>query len=209
MSGSALKGGAIFESEGQATIRVGRCVLQQAAPELFAEDGDLAVLLLQNPEKILHRAAPVPDVADPLRDGILLRLGLLEFLAEGIEAFVVLGLVLSDRSVLPDHLLDHAVEHFHLRKELLLLGLHLGGGEGLRHVQLVGGDGGIPSGQQLVDRHREAFLHRCLVEVRRGAADLIFVLLFNQITASLDAMGHAISEQEKRQVLMEVLKKLC
>ena len=34
-------------------------------------------------------------------------------------------------------------------------------------------------------------------------------LLFNQITASLDAMGHAISEQEKRQVLMEVLKKLC
>ena len=34
-------------------------------------------------------------------------------------------------------------------------------------------------------------------------------LLFNQITASLDAMGHSISEQEKRQVLMEVLKKLC
>ncbi len=34
-------------------------------------------------------------------------------------------------------------------------------------------------------------------------------LLFNQITASLEAMGHSISEQEKRQVLMEVLKKLC
>ena len=34
-------------------------------------------------------------------------------------------------------------------------------------------------------------------------------LLFNQITNSLDAMGHAISEQEKRQILMEVLKKLC
>ena len=34
-------------------------------------------------------------------------------------------------------------------------------------------------------------------------------LLFNQITASLDAMGHSISEQEKRQVLMEALKKLC
>ena len=34
-------------------------------------------------------------------------------------------------------------------------------------------------------------------------------LLFNQITSALDAMGHAISEQEKRQVLMEVLKKLC
>lgn len=34
-------------------------------------------------------------------------------------------------------------------------------------------------------------------------------LLFNQITASLEAMGQAISEQEKRQILMEVLKKLC
>lgn len=34
-------------------------------------------------------------------------------------------------------------------------------------------------------------------------------LLFNQIISSLEAMGHSISEQEKRQVLMEVLKKLC
>ena len=34
-------------------------------------------------------------------------------------------------------------------------------------------------------------------------------LLFNQITSSLDAMGRAISEQEKRQILMEILKKLC
>lgn len=34
-------------------------------------------------------------------------------------------------------------------------------------------------------------------------------LLFNQITASLEAMGHSISEQEKRQILMEVFKKLC
>lgn len=34
-------------------------------------------------------------------------------------------------------------------------------------------------------------------------------LLFNRITASLDAMGQSISEQEKRQILMEVLKKLC
>lgn len=34
-------------------------------------------------------------------------------------------------------------------------------------------------------------------------------LLYNQITQSLDAMGHAITEQEKRQILMDVLKKLC
>ncbi len=34
-------------------------------------------------------------------------------------------------------------------------------------------------------------------------------LLFNRITASLDAMGQSISEQEKRQILMEILKKLC
>lgn len=34
-------------------------------------------------------------------------------------------------------------------------------------------------------------------------------LLFNQITAAIDSMGHSITEQEKRQILMEVLKKLC
>ena len=54
MSGSALEGGAIFESEHQAAIRIGRGVVQQTAPELFAEGGDLAILLLQNPEKVHH-----------------------------------------------------------------------------------------------------------------------------------------------------------
>ena len=34
-------------------------------------------------------------------------------------------------------------------------------------------------------------------------------LLYNQITQSLDAMGHSITEQEKRQILMDVLTKLC
>ena len=34
-------------------------------------------------------------------------------------------------------------------------------------------------------------------------------LLHNQVTAALDSMGQAISDQEKRQILMEILKKLC
>ena len=34
-------------------------------------------------------------------------------------------------------------------------------------------------------------------------------LLYNQITRSLDAMGHSISEQEKRQILMGILQNLC
>ncbi|QSZ28061.1 hypothetical protein ACETAC_04180 [Aceticella autotrophica] len=34
-------------------------------------------------------------------------------------------------------------------------------------------------------------------------------LLFNEITTSLEEMGQAISEQEKRQVLMELLEKMC
>lgn len=34
-------------------------------------------------------------------------------------------------------------------------------------------------------------------------------LLYNQISQSLESMGHAISEQEKRQVIMEILKGLC
>jgi len=45
MSGSALEGGAVFKREGQASVSVSRGVVQQAAPELFAEGGDLAVLL--------------------------------------------------------------------------------------------------------------------------------------------------------------------
>ena len=34
-------------------------------------------------------------------------------------------------------------------------------------------------------------------------------LLFNQISSALKAMGQSISEQEKRQVIMEILQKLC
>lgn len=34
-------------------------------------------------------------------------------------------------------------------------------------------------------------------------------LLYNQVTAALDSMGRSISTQEKRQVLMEILKNLC
>jgi len=63
LPGSALEGGAVFEGEGQAAIRVGCGVVQQAAPELFAEGADLAVLLLQDVEEVLHRAAPVEEAA--------------------------------------------------------------------------------------------------------------------------------------------------
>jgi hypothetical protein len=35
------------------------------------------------------------------------------------------------------------------------------------------------------------------------------ILLRNEITTALDEMGQAITEQEKRQVLMELLEKLC
>ena len=92
LSGSALEGGAVFKREGQASVSVSRGVVQQAAPELFAEGGDLAILLLQDTEEVLHRAASVEDVADLLGDRILLGLGVLELLAEGIEALFVLGL---------------------------------------------------------------------------------------------------------------------
>ena len=34
-------------------------------------------------------------------------------------------------------------------------------------------------------------------------------LLHNQVTAALDSMGRAMSDQEKRQVLVEILKDLC
>ena len=34
-------------------------------------------------------------------------------------------------------------------------------------------------------------------------------LLYNDISAAVAEMGESISEQEKRQVLMDILKKLC
>ena len=34
-------------------------------------------------------------------------------------------------------------------------------------------------------------------------------LLHNQVTAAIESMGRAISDQEKRQILMEILKDLC
>jgi hypothetical protein len=34
-------------------------------------------------------------------------------------------------------------------------------------------------------------------------------LLLNEMTTSLEEMGQSISEQEKRQVLIELLEKLC
>ena len=34
-------------------------------------------------------------------------------------------------------------------------------------------------------------------------------LLYNAIISQLDSMGQAISEQEKRQILMEILKEMC
>lgn len=34
-------------------------------------------------------------------------------------------------------------------------------------------------------------------------------LLMNSLLSDIESMGHSISEQEKRQILMEVLKKLC
>ena len=34
-------------------------------------------------------------------------------------------------------------------------------------------------------------------------------LLLNAITSDIESMGHSIAEQEKRQILMEVLKRLC
>ena len=34
-------------------------------------------------------------------------------------------------------------------------------------------------------------------------------LLYQDITASIDEMGQAISEQEKRQILMDILQSLC
>ena len=34
-------------------------------------------------------------------------------------------------------------------------------------------------------------------------------LLYNSILGEIDSMGYSISEQEKRQILMDILRKMC
>ncbi|MBP3901559.1 MAG: hypothetical protein J6D53_08955, partial [Blautia sp.] len=80
-----------------------------------------ALWLLENSEEVLHHTTPFEDVTDLLCDRILPGFSLFELLAEGIKALVVFGLVLRDRGVLPDHLLDHAVEYFHTWRGLLMI----------------------------------------------------------------------------------------
>ena len=63
MSSSALEGGAVFEGEGQASVSVGRGVIQQPAPELFAEGGDFAVLPFQDSEEVRSAVQPHPFIS--------------------------------------------------------------------------------------------------------------------------------------------------
>ena len=108
MSGSALEGGAVFEREGQAAIRVSRGVVQQTAPELLVEGGDLAVLLFQNPEESGLRGVPGLHIADPIAVLAVFLLGGVKALAQVVEAFLVLGLIERDRVVLPDVFFHHS-----------------------------------------------------------------------------------------------------
>ena len=91
-----------LEREGHPAIGVDGGVVQQACPEAFAEFGDLAVLLLQELQGILHFGLPGLLVADLPGDFFVLDLGSVKPAAQGIEAFLVLGLILCDRGVLPD-----------------------------------------------------------------------------------------------------------
>jgi len=155
MRSSALEGGVVFGDKGPVAIRVSRGAIQQTAPELFAEFGELAILLFQDAEEVLHRAATEPDVADLLGDGILFGLSILELLAEGIKAPVVLGMILHNCSVLADHLLDHAIQLLHFLEERSLLGFQFRSVEALCHALFIGGNGGVPSSQLLICSHHE------------------------------------------------------
>lgn len=57
MSGSALEGEDVFEGEEQAAIHGSRGVARQTAPEFCIEFGKFAVMLFQDAEEGLHRAA--------------------------------------------------------------------------------------------------------------------------------------------------------
>ena len=107
----------------------------------------------------------------------MLLLGGIEALAEVVEVLLVLGLILRDRSVLPDAFFHHPGEQFHLRVEPRLLRLQVGQVKDRLDRSLADSDGFRPPGQQGVGGGEESGLDRDFIEVRRGAALLVFVLL--------------------------------
>lgn len=78
--------------------------------------------------------------------------------------------------------------------------------EGYRHVDFTQEEAAADTYQvTFIDENGQAVTKRFsrIDCSRRGK------LLYNQITEALDSMGQSISEQEKRQIIMDILKELC
>ena len=175
--GSCVDGLPDFEGEGHPAIGVDGDVVQQACPEAFPEGGDLAVLLLQEFQGILYLSLPGLLVADLPGDFFVLGLGSVKPAAQGIEALLVLGLILRERCVLPDAVLHHLRDDLHLAVQVGLLRQEACQVEDRGLCLLVAADGLLPPGQQDVGGGDEPGTDFFLGQKRRGAALLVFVLL--------------------------------
>ena len=112
--GSAVDGLSSLKCESHPAIGVDGGVVQQASPEAFPEFSDLAILLRQELQGILHLCLPGLLVADLLGEFLVLGLGSLKAVAQDIEAFLVLDLILRDGGVLVDAVLHHLGDNLHL-----------------------------------------------------------------------------------------------
>lgn len=88
MDGSGVDGLPDLEGEGHPAIGVDGDVVQQACPEAVPEGGDLAVLLLQELQGILHLGLSGLLVADLLGYLFMLGLGSVKPAVQGIEALL-------------------------------------------------------------------------------------------------------------------------
>ena len=77
------------------------------------------------PDELLHSYPALTHALNFLVRGILLRLGLIELLAQIFKAALVQSLILRHGGVQVNHVLQHAVKVFHLGKQLVPFPLQL------------------------------------------------------------------------------------
>lgn len=89
----------VFEPENQSAISICRNVIQQTAPEIFAELRYLPILLLQLSNEILDNAAMLEKITKFFIDELFLFFCRAKFLSNRIIAFPVFVLILCRGSV--------------------------------------------------------------------------------------------------------------
>ncbi len=144
----SIDGGSILEGESHPSVCVDYGVVQKTEPEAVGKLCELSVLCFQELQEIVHLCLARLLVADLSSDRCVLFLGGFKADAQGVEAFLVFCLVEGNGGVLPDALLHHLRDDFHLIPVFALLGGQFRQVKNGGYSFLVSLDGFLPAGEQ-------------------------------------------------------------